>query len=536
MMPTIPEPDLTLFLGRLHPMLVHLPIGFLFLLATFDILSRFRRFKALGQARGPILVMALATSVVSASCGWMLAGGGGYDAELLARHRWAGTAVAGGVLLTLLAHRQGLGPLYHIFLVATLAAIAFAGHEGAAMTHGRGYLAQYAPAPLRGLLRGEKSNANGRPTNIDEALVFAHVVQPILHDRCADCHGASKANGGLRIDSLGAMLRGGQSGPAIESGSSTKSRLLRRVQLPLKEEGHMPPAGRPQPSSDEIAILSWWIDAGAPTDKTIATLKPTPAVFRALETLFGSPEPETPPRDLAAIQPTIEKLRAELGISIRPVARDQPWLDCSASMNSSFGDDGLAKLAPLSANIRWLDLGGTRVTSAGLKCIAGARNITRLHLERTAITDAGLVHLAKSRHLEYLNLYGTRVGDGGLVHLARLGKLQKVYLWQTGVSAEAAKAFSSNLTDQQQIRRWHEEIDDIRAKIDAATVEINIGGKLAPEPPQVAPKRLVAGKGPVDTNATKPKTTGVANGTSVPPARGTVPPLPAKIADEPRPD
>ena len=34
MMPTIPEPDLTLFLGRLHPMLVHLPIGFLFLLAS----------------------------------------------------------------------------------------------------------------------------------------------------------------------------------------------------------------------------------------------------------------------------------------------------------------------------------------------------------------------------------------------------------------------------------------------------------------------------------------------------------------------
>lgn len=512
MMPTIPEPDITLFLGRLHPLLVHLPIGFLFLLATFDVLSRFRQFKALGQARGPILVMALATSAVSAACGWMLAGSGGYDAELLARHRWAGTAVAGGVLLTWLAHWQGLGPLYHVFLATTLVAVALAGHQGASMTHGRGYLTQYAPAPLRGFLRAKESKPIARPANIEEALVFAHVVQPILHDRCSDCHGASKASGGLRTDSLEALLRGGHSGPAIEKGSSTKSRLVRHLQLPLKDEGHMPPAGRPQPSPDEIAIISWWIDAGAPTDKTVASLKPTPAVFRALETLFGTAEPETPPRDLAAIQPTIDKLRAELGISIRPIARDQPWLDCNAGLNRGFGDDGLAKLAQLSANIRWLDLGGTKVTSAGLKCIAGARNITRLHLERTAITDAGLVHLAKLRHLEYLNLYGTRIGDAGLVHLARLGKLQKVYLWQTAVSAEAAKAFSANLTDQQQIRRWQEEIDDIRAKIDGAMVEINIGAKLAPDAAPVAPKKTVTAK------AAAPKTAGLANGTAVPPA------------------
>jgi hypothetical protein len=259
----------------------------------------------------------------------------------------------------------------------------------------------------------------------------------------------------------------------------------------------MPPAGKPQPSGDEIAVLAWWIDSGAPAGKTVAELKPPARVTRALETMFGTAEPDMPPQTLADIQPAVDRLSSELGVSIAPLSQAEPWLACNASLNKEFGDAELAKLAPLKANLCWLDLGGTKITDAGLAPVSELRNLTRLHLERTAITDAGLACVAKLRNLEYLNLYGTAATDAGLQHLRRLAKLQKLYLWKTKVTPDAAKGFAADLTDKQQIQRWRQEIEDIKAKIRTATLDINVGAQLAPAAMQIAAVKPVNDKCPV---------------------------------------
>ena len=76
-----------------------------------------------------------------------------------------------------------------------------------------------------------------------------------------------------------------------------------------------------------------------------------------------------------------------------------------------------ARLTPLAANIRWLDLGGTQVTDSGVPTLMQMTNLTRLHLERTKLTDAGLAKLAALNELEYLNLYGTEISDAGIENL-----------------------------------------------------------------------------------------------------------------------
>lgn len=492
-------PDSVLFVGRLHPLLVHLPIGFLLLLAVFEALVRFQRFKGLAQARGVILTMALAASIVTAICGWLLAKGGGYDAALLAWHRWTGVAVAAGVLLACLAQWRGFDAFYRGALLATLLVMAVASHHGGTLTHGRGYLTRYAPAPLRHFLGSRDAITPKAPTDLRQAVVFTQIVQPILQGRCADCHGEENFKGGLRVDSYEALLRGGQSGPAIDKGKSAMSRLIHHMQLPLNHGGHMPPRGKPQPGPEELSILSWWIDAGAPTDKTVAALGPTPVVMRALETMFGPQGPDVPPLKLADLESAIARLRSELGIGIEPIAANEPWLACSANPNGPFCDAQLEKLGALGPNIRWLNLSGTKISDAGLRSISGWANITRLHLDRTGITDAGLACLANLRYLEYLNLHGTAVGNAGLRHLSGLARLQKLYLWQTKVTPEAARTFAADLTDRQQIRRWQLEIEDIRSRIRGATPEINIGANLPADTATLAvdrakPARAIAAK------------------------------------------
>lgn len=92
---------------------------------------------------------------------------------------------------------------------------------------------------------------------------YVRDIRPLLKLRCFACHGALKSQAGLRLDTTNLMLKGGQSGPAIEPGKSTESLLLDAV---TGSNGitKMPPAGQAEMLTDEqIGKLKAWIDAGA---------------------------------------------------------------------------------------------------------------------------------------------------------------------------------------------------------------------------------------------------------------------------------
>src|SRR5271163_4519692 len=52
---------------------------------------------------------------------------------------------------------------------------------------------------------------------------FEAKVRPLLTDNCLECHGADKHKGGLRLDVRDAMLKGGETGPAVVPGKPEAS-------------------------------------------------------------------------------------------------------------------------------------------------------------------------------------------------------------------------------------------------------------------------------------------------------------------------
>lgn len=87
-------------------------------------------------------------------------------------------------------------------------------------------------------------------------------VQPILEAKCYDCHQGGKAKGGLKLNELAAVLKGGKSdGPAVVIGKPQESSLLKRVTSTDADEV-MPPKGNGLTKS-EVAILETWIKEGA---------------------------------------------------------------------------------------------------------------------------------------------------------------------------------------------------------------------------------------------------------------------------------
>jgi mono/diheme cytochrome c family protein len=95
-------------------------------------------------------------------------------------------------------------------------------------------------------------------------------VRPVLADNCFACHGPAKQKSGLRIDSRAAMLKGGDSGPALIPKDPDNSLLIQAVRH--KGDLKMPPM-KPQLSQLQITDLVEWVRRGAPWPETSALPK-----------------------------------------------------------------------------------------------------------------------------------------------------------------------------------------------------------------------------------------------------------------------
>jgi mono/diheme cytochrome c family protein len=98
---------------------------------------------------------------------------------------------------------------------------------------------------------------------------FEEKVRPVLAARCLSCHGDDKQKAGLRLDSLVGMLRGGDSGAAIEAGDAEASNLVSAIR---HESWEMPPDGKL--ADAEIVAIESWVQDGAhwPGSKTAVEL------------------------------------------------------------------------------------------------------------------------------------------------------------------------------------------------------------------------------------------------------------------------
>ena len=92
---------------------------------------------------------------------------------------------------------------------------------------------------------------------------FETTVRPVLVEHCLKCHGPEKQWGSLRLDSREAMLKGGDTGPAIIVGQPDESLMIRAIRH-LDAELKMPPPPKNEKLSDkQIADLAAWIKSGA---------------------------------------------------------------------------------------------------------------------------------------------------------------------------------------------------------------------------------------------------------------------------------
>jgi uncharacterized membrane protein/mono/diheme cytochrome c family protein len=429
--------SITEFVGHFHPLLVHLPIGFLLAGLLLQRLSYREKYRALQQAVPVILLWGAITATISAMTGYLLSINDDYARGLVNWHQWMGIAVA---VVSWILYIKEKNPQRlinkKIIALVLLILIIITGHLGGSLTHGSDYLTK----PLLDSFKNDStSNAGIKPVpDVQEAFAYNDVIKPIVQTKCYSCHGANKQKGKLRMDNEEMLMKGGKDGKVIEPNRADQSDLIKRLLLPVDNEDHMPPKEKSQPTESQIALLHWWISNGADFTKKVREINQTDKIKPLLLALQKTPEikNESIQVPATAVEKADDKIIDQLkqrGVVVLPVAQNGNYLMANFVTHAKVNNKDLQLLLLLKKQLVWLKLSYTAIGDTDMASIAQLKNLTRLSLDHTLISDKGISQLNSLQNLRYLNLVATKITADGILQLKELKSLHSLFLYQTNI-------------------------------------------------------------------------------------------------------
>ena len=462
------------FIGHLHPLIVHLPIGILLLGILMMVYEHYSKVDLHAPISLAFLVGSI-SAVLACLAGWILSNSGEYNALLVQKHQWTGisTTVIGLLVYFLKQYRKLLAVILTLLVFIT-------GHYGGTLTHGENYLFnsnENSNTSQGDTLKKESKIitqviSNGADSlTIETHNVYKEQVAPILKLRCYNCHAALKQKNILRLDGEIFIKKGGKNGKIFVAGNTFKSPLYTSLVLPIDDEKHMPPKGKHQLNQNEILIIERWIKSGASFEDIIDTISNKELVKNASsqntianKNILANPEKvnskitETK-KDVvennnikgvekisslpnpAPISPSIIEDFKQKNIILTNIAEGSNFVMVNFINVVPFNNSSLQALKSINEQLAVLKLTNLPINDDDLKVVADLKNIKKLNVENTLITDNGMDYIKQLSQLEQLNLYGTNISDEGIIQLADLKNLFVLYLWKTKVTLNVIEQF-----------------------------------------------------------------------------------------------
>jgi uncharacterized membrane protein len=431
------------FIGRLHPLLVHFPIGILILGFILEILSYFRRFRKVSGAVPVTIFIGVVSSVLSVVTGLLLSEEGGQEPDLLFRHRLFAFMTLGFsiILLIIISYGKYLPksrrkPARLIVFITLMAILTITGNFGGALTHGRGYLNPGNEEP-----QDSVQSAVNSENMTSRILVYDHIIAPIFQEKCTGCHGQKKQKGKLRLDSKAAILKGGSGGFLLMEGNKPGV-LLNRIRLNVDHEDHMPPVEKPQLTGLEIDLISGWVMTGASFDQTIQENN-SPAFEKWLEkksvpgTVSRWPdEPVEKPSEKA-----ISTLKKDFGVIIRPLSVSSNYLEIKIPALISHSPEFWKSYKEIAPNLVTLNLSEAVLDRKLLADYCVALQLRKIYLNGAELRKDALKSLQGLNHLRYLNLVSTKISKQDLEDISSLVSLEEVYVFGHSIAAADLRNF-----------------------------------------------------------------------------------------------
>ena len=374
-------------LGKSHLLWVHLPIGFIFLALVLTLLKR-------KNPEAPYLILlpliwrlATLAAIFAVFSGLLLSEN--QEGTNLFFHQYAGIFLTVGLITYLIFKNEFLLIFISILFVTTI-------HLGASLTHGEDYLFT------------EKKKVI---TQLNEVELYEDAIVPIFKAKCFSCHKPGKSKGDLDLTNYEKI--------------GDKEELVRRTHLPKSHKEFMPANGKAPLSKEQLAILSYWVEIGAPKTKRWVQLQLNSKRKSMFESFFKLNEN---PLLSLNVKPAKYEHLAKNGFLIHPIYRQSALLEVKYTGK---GKPDLKLLQEIKKQVVWLDLSNTGLRNEDLNLVGQLENLFKLNLSKNDISNQGIMDLGVLKNLTEINLYETEVNTAALNHLMKLPKIQRIYLWET---------------------------------------------------------------------------------------------------------
>ena len=432
------------FLGSLHPLVVHLPIGFIILTLLVNILIKTKN----NSVKRIITIgwfFSFISGGIAALFGWFLSDNNYYLESQINIHKWSGIAfvVITFLIWILRALNFNLTKSFNrISNLTILILILITGHYGGEMTHGKGYLVKGLPFisqnKIPTVFLSKKINFP------DSIYVFEDLIYPVFKEKCIACHNNKQEYGGLNMSEYEYIIKGGNSGLGIQKGNPYKSLIYKRVSMSQNEANFMPPAGNPL-SFDQVAVLKWWIDNGAKLKTPLTKLRNDKNIRSLVEEKYKLDLREKSYIETLNLAP-IDENKLE-------VFRDEKYhwrfLDSKKSLldvkfiGKKITRNDIELLTQLKDHVIWLNLSNCQLKDELLSSLYQFPNLTRLRIQNNKLTDKCIIYTKDIKNLRELNVYGTEVTDASLNIFSKMKNLEKIFLWNSKVTPIGIQKFKT---------------------------------------------------------------------------------------------
>ncbi|WP_152286729.1 DUF2231 domain-containing protein [Flavicella marina] len=437
-------PDFVIFLGRFHPLLVHLPIGFLLFAFILEIYARWKKINEFDKAISFALLLGTLGAIAASVLGYMLSLSGGYSVEMLDQHFWFAVTTIVVSLVAWVLKQNILNLRFmnqsnvHVLLsVLVVICISVTGHLGGNLTHGSEYLLEYAPIgrPVKIVLQ---------PVNdVNEAQLYGHLVEPILKEKCLSCHNESKLKGELSLKDSISIFTGGKHGNTIVAGNAATSELYKRVLLDPHDKKFMPPEGKPGLTDEEKEIVAFWInEGGADFSKKISEVESSEKQIEIASSFLGLDAKSIGDKlpNVAMVDKTLMLKLKDEGFVFRELVFESNLYDVVLPPSSATSEELLLKkikmLSEVKSNVLWLSLEENFVSDEAVQILAEFEHIQKLAVQNNNISDKSIEYLSKNMAIKSLNLFKTNVSKKCIPYLIKMESLKRVYLWQTNFTKD----------------------------------------------------------------------------------------------------
>jgi uncharacterized membrane protein len=420
------------FIGRFHPLIVHLPIGFI-LLALLLEFSR-NKFKEAEKVLRFIMLWVIISGLFSIATGYFQYLQEGYLWETIQAHFYLGLItlllsigfyifLKGGTILNQLPRL--------FFSLGLLLSIVITGHLGGNITHGEDHLTE----PLKELsstvlgIEKEENEFSLNEKNYREQPIYSGIIAPILSKKCVSCHNTKRTKGGLQMHTYAAFQKGGKNGPIVNYDNPELSELFVRIHLPLEQKKHMPPKSKKQLTKAEIKLMSYWIEVGAPEEQTLGQIGIERNLIEPF--LFKEEERFYPELELDAPDPETIKILESKGIIVSPVKRESNLLTLSSLNAPKFSVQQLQNLEGIKEQLVSIDLSYSSVNDSVFIALTKFPNLVQIKLNHTGITGDGIGSLSKLKNLKKLYMVETALKGSELSSIQKFPSIEQVFVFQS---------------------------------------------------------------------------------------------------------